>query len=233
MKIIFLIPPSEGKNILWEKKGKEELSFIFEKPLNIAKNATEKDLKCTWKRYLEAISLNENIWKSEVLEAIKRYSWVMFNHIDFEGMDKKAKDFFLENFLIISWIYWLLKPNDKIWNYKLPISTKWIYDFWWNKIFEKIVEQEPDFIVNLLPKDYEKVLFLKKNIKILEEKNIRFINVNFLKKDWKKVSHGVKVIKWKFINDICKNQISDYKKFSWDIKENWNFIEVDIFSEKW
>lgn len=233
MKTIFLIPPSEWKNKIWEKKWSETLSFIFEKPLKIAENASEKDLKCKEKRFLEAINLNKNIWKSEVLEAIKRYDWVMFSNINYEEMSLQAKKFFEENFLIISWMYALLKPKDEIWNYKLPISTKWLYDFWENKIFEKIISEKPDFIVNFLPKDYEKVLNLKKNKEILEEKNIKFVNVNFLKNNWKKISHWVKVIKWKFINEICEKNISDYKNFPWKISENWCFIEIDILWEKW
>jgi hypothetical protein len=46
VKILFLIPPSEGKNPE-NKYTKESLSFVFEKPLEIAQNVTEKDLKCT------------------------------------------------------------------------------------------------------------------------------------------------------------------------------------------
>jgi hypothetical protein len=45
MKILFLIPPSEGKNPenLYDL---EELTYTFSKPLEIAQNANEKDLKC-------------------------------------------------------------------------------------------------------------------------------------------------------------------------------------------
>jgi len=45
-KILFLLPPSEGKNIE-NKYDDEELTHKFEKPLEISHNATEKDLKCT------------------------------------------------------------------------------------------------------------------------------------------------------------------------------------------
>lgn len=232
MKTIFLIPPSEWKSSIWSQK--ESLSFDFEKPLKIAENATQKDLKCKEKRFEEAIFLNKNISKNSSLEAIKRYNWVMFKHIDFENMDEKSKNFFLENFLIISWMYWLLSPNDKIWNYKLPISTKWLYDFWGNKIFDEIIKLSPDFIVNFLPKDYEKVLNLKENKNILLEKNIKIVNVNFLKNDLKKVSHGVKIIKAKFIKNICQEQIIDYKNFWWKISFLDDiFINVDIFEKKW
>jgi hypothetical protein len=45
MKIFFLLPPSEGKNSenIYDF---ESLSFNFDKPFDIAKNVTEKDLKC-------------------------------------------------------------------------------------------------------------------------------------------------------------------------------------------
>lgn len=234
MKTIFLIPPSEWKNSTWEQKESENLSFVFEKPLEIWQNATEKDLKCKDKRFEEAIFLNKNIENSKVLEAIKRYNWVMFSAIDYENMIEKWKNFFDENFLILSWMYGILKSKDNIWNYKLPISTKWLYDFWWNKIFEKILELNPENIVNLLPKDYEKVLNLKKNKKILSQKNIKFININFLKSDGKKISHWVKVVKWKFIKEICEKNISDFENFPWEIKKiDETFVNIDIFAKKW
>ena len=84
--IIFLIPPSEAK-LSSSFYTKEELSFVFKKPLIISKNATEKDLKCTWKRYEESINLNKNIEKSDTIESIKRYDWVMYKSIDYDNFE--------------------------------------------------------------------------------------------------------------------------------------------------
>lgn len=70
MKIIYLLPPSEGKNCVQphpqplscEERGTEEsLSFLFEKPVEIALNASEKDLKCTGKRYQEGMEMNRDL----------------------------------------------------------------------------------------------------------------------------------------------------------------------------
>ena len=58
MKILFLLPPSEGKNHGWDI-SEEKLSLSFTKPYDIAVNATEKDLKCIGKRYEEGIRLNK------------------------------------------------------------------------------------------------------------------------------------------------------------------------------
>ena len=43
--IIFLLPPSEGKTAGGELTT-EKTRFTFDKPLDIAVNATPKDLKC-------------------------------------------------------------------------------------------------------------------------------------------------------------------------------------------
>jgi cytoplasmic iron level regulating protein YaaA (DUF328/UPF0246 family) len=84
MKILFLLPPSEGKTVSGIV-GDEALSFSFDKPHEIASNVTEKDLKCTGNRYEEGVSLNKQLVSMSQLEvkpAIERYSGVMYNAID-------------------------------------------------------------------------------------------------------------------------------------------------------
>jgi len=232
MKLLFLIPPSEGKNP-WGECSQEELSFSFEKPTQIAIHVTEKDLKCTGKRYKEGIELNQNLIslsqreypKGEgFLPAISRYSWVMYNAIDYEWMSKNWKQFFEENFLILSGMYWLLKPLDTIGNYKLPIETKWLYKFWWNQIRDILNNIEVDYIVNLLPWAYLKVIDLK-------DLKIPIVNINFLKeKNGKviKVAHWVKKIKWEWIKNICETGEQDLHNFGWKLVESMWTIDVNI-----
>lgn len=237
MKILFLLPPSEWKNS--ENKYKsEDLSFNLEKPLEIAFWVTEKDLKCSGDRYKEGIELNKNIEKSETIEVIERYSWVMFNSIDYFWMSQIWKKFFEDNFLIFSWMYWLVKPLDKIWNYKLPIESKWLYQYWWDTIPDEINKLNADYIINLLPISYAKLIGLwtncnrhKKKLDRILDSWIKIININFLKADWKKISHWVKKIKWEWIKWICEKNISDYKEFWWEVIENWNIIDINIISK--
>jgi len=59
-KILFLLPPSEGKN-LWGSFKKEKTTFNFEKPCDIAVNVTQKDLKCKWTRFEEWLELNKSL----------------------------------------------------------------------------------------------------------------------------------------------------------------------------
>lgn len=214
MKIIFLIPPSEWKSIMNLYKN-EELSFLFEKPLFIAENASEKDLKCTWKKYFDAIKLNKNIENSDTIESIKRYNWVMYKAIDYNNFEDYSKNYFNDNFLILSGMYGLLKPMDKIWNYKLPIETKELSKYWKTKIVYELNKIDCDYIVDLLPDSYKKMINFK-------EINSNLIQVNFLKNNGKKISHWVKKIKWEWIKNICKNK--------WDfLFENLDKINNNFF----
>lgn len=85
-KILFLIAPSESKNTKNEKNLTENLSFHFSKPKEIAENTTEKDLKCSGKRYDEAMLLNLTNGNTGVLDAISRYNGVQFKHLDYENL---------------------------------------------------------------------------------------------------------------------------------------------------
>lgn len=231
-KILFLLPPSEWKNNNASAE-KESLSFSFKKPFEIIKNTTEKDLKCTGKRYEEAKKFNQNIENTtEFLPAISRYSGVMYSAIDFENMSERWQNFFEKYFLIFSGLYGILRPKDMIANYKLPIETKGLYDFWGTKIVEKIQEINPEYIVNLLPISYAKLIGI--GTKKLGENplgNTKIININFLKPDGKKISHGVKKIKWAWIKNICEQNITDYRDFWGEIVENENVIEVNIYKK--
>ncbi len=240
MKLLFLIPPSEWKKPKNEYKH-EKLSLVFKKPLNIAQDVTEKDLKCSWKRFEEWLKLNKElcsrVWLKSypTLEVINRYSGVMFNAIDYSWMNKQWKDFFENQFLILSWMYGILRPLDMIWNYKLPIESKWLLDFWWDKVVREINNFKIDYVVNLLPISYSK-LILWKNKKIAEKlskiREFWIININFLKPDWKKISHWVKKVKWEWIKNICEKDINNYKNFWWEIIEaEEGIIDINIINK--
>ena len=203
-KILFLIAPSEGK-AEWGENKAESLTFDFEKPLDIAISASEKDLKCKGKRYEEALWLNQNIQKSPTLPAILRYNGVMYNHIDYQNMSSKGKKFFDEHFLILSWMYGLLRPQDFIANYKLPIETSGLYQFWREKIIDEIVSLKPQKIYNLLPWSYEKLLCLKKREKNLTAKGIEIIKPDFSTFAGEKLTHNTKILRWDRIRQLCES----------------------------
>ena len=94
-------------------------------------------------------------------------------------MSELGKTFFDEHFLILSGMYGLLRPQDLIGNYKLPIETKGLYQFWEEKIIDALIKIKPTKIYNLLPGSYEKLLCLKKKEKILTFEKIEILKPDF------------------------------------------------------
>lgn len=231
MKILFLLPPSEGKNSQGEI-GEEKLSFSFEKPKEIATNVTEKDLKCSGNRFKEWVNLNKQLCETKgfiITPAMNRYSGVMYNAIDFAGMNDEWKKYFEENFMIFSGMYGILKPMDLIGNYKLPIETKTLAKYWQETITNTLNESGADYVVNLLPLSYQKMI----NFKTLQPK---IININFqVEKNGKivKMAHWVKKIKGEWIKNICETlgwgeNTDVFKIFDGEKVETEKSIEINI-----
>lgn len=227
-KILFLLPPSEGKQS-WGDLLPEKVSFAFEKPLVLATQATQKDLKCTAQRYQEAIQINLALASTSslvpTLPAIERYRGVMYNAISYETFTPEQKDFFEEHFLIISGMYGLVKPRDRIANYKLPIECKWLYTYRGNCLLDQLISLQPEYLINLLPGAYEKLFSFNKNREKLTQAGIKLITVDFLTASGKKVAHGVKKIKGERIHQLCKMQLTDPNTFVGEnVIQNWNQI---------
>lgn len=220
MKMLFLLPPSEWKTHGWSHKN-EILTFPFKQPLQIIKNVTEKDLKCTGKRFEEAQKLNKNIENWPFLPAIERYSWVMYNSIWYEKMSEKWQKYFDKHFLIFSWMYGVLKSQDFIANYKLPIEATWLSLYWKKEITKTLKNIDADIIIDFLPLSYKKMIDFSQIWK-------RVLEVNFIEKSsWKKLAHWVKKIKWEYIRFICEEEISHIKELS-----NYEFDEGKIIVEE-
>jgi len=191
MKIIYLLPPSEGKNTWWNI-WVEKLSFPFEKPVEIAINATQKDLKCTWVRYEQGIELNKKLFFAQLPHP---------NPLLWEEREQAA------------------------WNYKLPIETKWLYKFWWNSITQALDNIKSDYIVDMLPGAYAKMI----DWKTLKTPRVQ---VNFLHQkdgELKKITHGVKKVKWEYVKNLCEKWVSSLEKLEWEkvqISENEYHIQV-------
>jgi cytoplasmic iron level regulating protein YaaA (DUF328/UPF0246 family) len=224
MTTLFLIPPSEGKTDWWYLEL-EKTSFAFEKPTKIIKHLSEKDVKCKWKRYNEALELNKNIDSWPFMPAVERYDGVMYKAIDYKTMTPWGQHFFAHHFLILSGMYGFLKPLDTIGNYKLPIEAKWLVRFWSQSLTKTLNTMECDTIISLLPESYVKAIDIKKLKK-------PFIQVNFLTlKNNKeiKMAHGSKKVKGECIRNICEKELSDFNTFWGKISQkNW-ITSIDFY----
>lgn len=128
-------------------------------------------------------------------------------------------------------MYGIVRPKDLIGNYKLPIEVRGLYDFWGNKIAERIIAENPDYIVNLLPKAYEKLLKIRENLGRLQEKNIKILNMIFVSKNGEKFSHNTKVLRGKFLKNVVENMRENFLE-SIQFEDNGEIIrEISILVE--
>ena len=128
-------------------------------------------------------------------------------------------------------MYGIVRPKDLIGNYKLPIEVRGLYDFWGNKIAEIIIAENPDYIVNLLPKSYEKLLKIRENLGQLKERNIKILNMIFVSKNGEKFSHNTKVLRGKFLKNVVENMRENFLE-SIQFEDNDEIIrEISILVE--
>lgn len=220
----YLIPPSEGKtsenltNIQFKDskyKFNENVQIILNK-LKLIKDSELVKLYGVKKEKVKHIhAINININEALCTPAISRYSGVVFSNISYETFNSTEREFFNEHFLIFSGLFGMVSPFTLIPNYKLKMNVLRLYKFWNSTLTMELKKENQ--IIDLLPKIHKKAYIQNQNC----------INIDFvIVKDGlkKPAGHFGKAIKGKFIQYICKNQITRFEDliqftedgFKWD-----------------
>lgn len=118
---------------------------------------------------------NQN-WKpspkpKESCPAMFAFVGEVYRGLDAKTLDKFAVDYLQKNYRIISGLYGLLKPSDKVMLYRLEMGRNFkfdkyknLYDFWREKVTEQLNSElkSKDIILNLASTEYFKVFDKKK-----------------------------------------------------------------------
>ena len=118
---------------------------------------------------------NQN-WKAkpsakESAPAMFAFTGEVYRGLDAKTLDKKAVDYLQKNYRMLSGLYGLLKPSDKIMLYRLEMGRSFefehyknLYEFWREKVTEQLNSElkSKDLILNLASSEYNKVLDKKK-----------------------------------------------------------------------
>lgn len=118
---------------------------------------------------------NQN-WKAkpsakESAPAMFAFTGEVYRGLDSKTLDKKAVDYLQKNYRMLSGLYGLLKPSDKIMLYRLEMGRSFefehyknLYEFWREKVTEQLNSElkSKDLILNLASSEYSKVLDKKK-----------------------------------------------------------------------
>ena len=212
MKI--LIPPSEGKAKIKSQDIKfADTNFIFERSvkqvirlLNLIDN---EDLRSIYGTSLEKAELfhrqNEDIFKSRCAHAIERYTGVVYQHLDWNTLNKDAKQFMEKHVLIFSGLFGMTTPLTLIPDYKLKMNVLSL-QYHWTPILTEALKKE-ELIFDLLPQVYRKAYQPNKNTVQIEFKVEG-------KGNTRAAGHFGKAVKGKFIRFLAQNNITDIKDFS-------------------
>ena len=170
-----------------------------------AEKGLEKLFGLKDKALQEAIDADLAIYESPLMAAIERYGpGVMYQSMDFEALPTGAQRRLLENGVIISGMFGLLRPDDLIPMYKLKIdaSVEGIGKMskYWRPHLSPILNEllKGRVVWNLLPGAHEETWED-------DQSYDRMYRLKFFKEEKKKlkaVTHGVKELRGSLINFI-------------------------------
>ena len=121
--------------------------------------------------------------KEEEKRAIFQFEGDVFKHLDARSLDNSDLIYMNQRLRILSGIYGLLRPSDKMNPYRLEMGTKYnfgdsenLYDFWGDKIANQIkLETKGSILFNLASEEY--FSSIKKYTEPLEVINFKFLSV--------------------------------------------------------
>jgi len=233
MKI--LIPPSEGKTKVKSRNTIkfEDTDFIYDDHVNhivtLLNLIIDEDLKSIYgtseEKALTFHRQNQDIYNSECIHAIERYTGVVYEHINWSLLSKKSQTFMEKHVRIFSGMFGMLTPLTLIPDYKLKMNVLNLQHHW-SPILTAELEKE-DLVIDLLPQVHRKAYKPGKNVV-----NIDFSVITKGKKT--AAGHFGKAVKGELIKYIATNQIAEvkgleafeYDGFHWDKKLNTFIKEV-------
>ncbi len=217
MECLILIPPSEKKSndSIFDRIhnfNKITIDLID----NISKADPNKLYGLKNKALNEAIKINSEIYNSKTNFTINRYQGVVYKAINYETLINK--DLFDKRVRITSALFGLLKPKDKIPNYKLKIDKLNSDKLW---LIENSKKLKNKFVIDLLPKAHKKSVNYDNGIEV-EFVLIKNETLNGTSKKMP-AGHQGKHIKGRFVRWLIENNITDPKDFNKFTEDNYQW----------
>lgn len=178
----------------------------------------------------EAIRATKELYKAPLMSALDRYSpGVMYKAMDFAGLPTGAQRRLLENGIIFSGLFGLLRPDDLIPNYRLSMDTVLpdigkVSAYWRSRLSPVLNKTVKGRVVwNLLSGKHEEAWEDDHSYK-------QMIVVKFAREQGGErttLSHGVKPLRGQLVNYIVRESVEDAERLhAWDNPEGYRFDEA-------
>ena len=165
----------------------------------------------------EAVEANMEIYNAPLMSAFDRYSpGRLYAAIDFQNLPTGAQRRLLENGIIFTGLFGILRPDDLIPNYRLRMDDEIpevgrVYKFWRpliSPLLNRVLEDR--WVWNLLPRGHRRAWDDKHTYE-------RLVNVSFYKetKDGERsaVTQEVKELQGGLVNFIVEETVEDMESF--------------------
>ena len=228
----YLIPPSEGKSkVISQDVLFSHTNFKFTQQVNqvvrLLSLIEDEGLSAVYGTSEEKAMIfhrqNQDIFNSKCAYAIERYTGVVYEHLNWETLNKTSQDFLQDHVYIFSGLFGMVSPKTLIPDYKLKMNVLSL-QYHWNPILTEELKKE-DSIIDLLPQVHRKAYN--------KGSNVITIDFQVIKKGKKSAAgHFGKAVKGQFIRYIAENKIKniddfagfEYSGFKWDGKA---FVKED------
>lgn len=183
MKI--LLSPAKMMNLETDAKWKATTPQFLEKSqeiMNVMKEMSATDLEKLMKISKDIADMNverNQVWNvkptaKKAIPAALAFKGEVYRGLDASTMDDDAISYFTKNAFLLSGLYGILRPSDKVMLYRLEMGSKLdvngsknLYGFWKETLtpFVNSKLKKGEFILNLASNEYAKVLD-RKSLKV-------------------------------------------------------------------
>jgi len=227
MKI--LLAPSESKieggncdfnldNLIFK-----EINYVrkelLDKYLNLIKSGNLNTLSKLFglKKKEDILKFAKDITKKPALLAVKRYSGVAFDFLDYSNLPSSAKEYINKNVLIFSNLFGVVRASDNIPLYKLK-QGETIDGLKAEQVYQKVLKEPLDaYLQN------EDILDIRAGYYNKFYKPSKFYTTLKFLKNGKVVSHWAKAYRGLVLKEIALNQVNSIDDF---LKLNIATLEI-------
>lgn len=165
----------------------------------------------------EAIDVDLNIYGAPLMSALDRYDpGVLYQATDFQGLPTGAQRRLLEEGIIFSGLFGLLRPDDLIPEYRLPIDADVpgigsVSAYWKDTLSRELNETLAGrFVWNLLPETHEKAWTDDHTYEAM-------VRIEFMRKvkgELIAATQDIRPLRGKVVNFIVQETLEDLELFS-------------------
>jgi hypothetical protein len=160
----------------------------------------------------EVVRVNREIYRAPLMSALDRYGpGVLYKAMDFAGLPTGAQRRLLEQGIVLSGLFGLLRPDDLIPNYRLRMDAVVpgigkVSQFWRPHVSRALNRTLGDRLVwNMLPGSHEEAW--DNEVTYATMVRVRFLR--FQDGEMKPVTHGVKPLRGRLVNFIVRETLED------------------------